>query len=72
MSFGTRRGNKELRLEAGQVHTNGLGPRFEEHRRITGIAGEMLSFTVTSGKREGREGSCKVESFWLWSRGMVE
>lgn len=68
MSFGCRLGSGECRLEVGQVHANGLAERFEEHRRITAIDGDRLSFIVVFGRRLGNAGACKVNSFWVWSR----
>lgn len=72
MSYGDRLGNRECRLEAGQVHGNGLAGRFEEHRRITSIFGSQLLFEVVFGRRLGNKGSCQVVSFWIWSRGEVK
>lgn len=68
MSYGPRLGSGECRLEVGQVHSNGLAERFEEHRKILAIAGDLLSFEVVHGRRLGNLGSCKVLSFWVWSR----
>lgn len=72
MSYGERLSCGECRIAVGQVHTNGLGERFEEHRRITALEGEELQFVVVLGKRAGNAGSCQVRSFWIWSRGEVK
>lgn len=72
MSYDARLSAHECRLAVGQVHTNGLGERFEEHRQITAMAGDALHFRVVFGKRTGNPGSCQVRSFWLWSRGEVK
>lgn len=54
--------------KVGEIHSNDLAPRFEEHRQVTGIESDQLEFLIIHGQRKGCTGKCLVETFIRWSR----